>query len=62
MVIGYDRVNRFWDLAAGAALATVEAHGKPALCVAVTPDGKTAFSGGADELLVKWPTRPAEDR
>ncbi|MDB5314083.1 MAG: High-affnity carbon uptake protein Hat/HatR [Gemmataceae bacterium] len=51
---GFDRVNRVWDVATGRQLAAYEAHDKPALSVAVSADGKTVFSGGADADVIRW--------
>jgi WD40 repeat protein len=56
--VGYDHVNRLWDLAMGRLLTSYEVHNRAVLAVAVAPDGKSIFSGGADEYVVHW-QRPA---
>jgi len=46
--VGYDHVNRVWDLTARRQVAAFEVSERPILSVAVSADGKTIFSGGAD--------------
>ena len=52
--VGYDRVNRIWDLATGQLVTSYEVHNRPVLAVAIGADGKTVFSGSADEYVVRW--------
>ena len=60
--VGYDHVNRLWDLATGRLLTSYEVHNRAVLAVAVAPDGKSIFSGGADEYLVRWQPPASRER
>jgi WD40 repeat protein len=52
--VGYDHVNRTWDLTTGRLVNAFEVHARPVLSVALGLDGKTVFSGSADEFVVRW--------
>jgi serine/threonine protein kinase/WD40 repeat protein len=43
---GFDRVPRLWDLTTGHALAVFDAHPDIIWCVALSPDGRYAATGG----------------
>jgi WD40 repeat protein len=48
------RVVHVWDLETGKRLHTLEGHENRVTCVSVTPDGRRAISGGADDALCVW--------
>ena len=52
--VGYDHVNRLWELSSGRLVSAFEVHARPVLSVALGADGKTVFSGSADEYVVRW--------
>ena len=56
--VGYDHVNRVWDLVGRRQVAAFEVHDRAVLSVAISADGKTVFSGSADSYLIRW--RPPE--
>jgi WD40 repeat protein len=51
---GTDLTVHVWDIASGKDIVCYEGHTASALCVAVTPDGKQALSGGGDGTLRLW--------
>lgn len=60
--VGYDHVNRIWDAGTGQLLISYEVHNKPVLAVTLSPDGKTVFSGSADEQVMRWRPEEAKER
>jgi WD40 repeat protein len=51
---GTDHGLRLWDLATGAQLAHLPREGHAVRCLALTPDGQRAVSGGEDASLHVW--------
>jgi WD40 repeat protein len=45
---------RLWDIASGRTLRTFEGHIDGVACVAISPDGRWAVSGGADGAVRVW--------
>jgi WD40 repeat protein len=52
--VGFDWTLRVWNLESGACLRTLEGHRNSVFTVSVTPDGRRAVSGGADNTLRIW--------
>jgi WD40 repeat protein len=50
---------RLWDVATGEAIPSVPASNRPhrdvVVCLAVSPDGRYALSGGLDRRIILWP-------
>src|SRR4051794_28014338 len=44
--IGVDGTLRVWDRTTGQLVRTIAAHSRPNLCLALTPDGLQAITGG----------------
>ena len=49
---------RLWDLTTGQELHRFDGHEGAVVCVAVSPDGQYALSGGSDHTARLWPARP----
>jgi hypothetical protein len=49
-------------LESGRPLFAFEVHDRPALAVAISADGKTVFSGGADSYVVRWRAEPPPEK
>ncbi|NJN57029.1 MAG: protein kinase [Leptolyngbyaceae cyanobacterium SL_5_9] len=50
----FDRTIKFWNLATGELLKTVNAHSDAVRAIAYTPDGKTLASGSGDKTIQVW--------
>ncbi|MBX3467611.1 MAG: protein kinase [Planctomycetes bacterium] len=61
--VSHDRSVRLHDLVAGVELRRLGRHDAPALCVAVTPDGSSAVTGGEapDSTVRVWDLLAAQD-
>lgn len=49
-----DNTLKLWDGATGRQLRSIRAHSGGVFCVAFSPDGRFAVSGGGDKLLKLW--------
>jgi WD40 repeat protein/beta-lactamase regulating signal transducer with metallopeptidase domain len=59
----HDRTIRFWDVATGALEATIETtHQQIIYGLAVSPDGKTLFSGGWDQFVKVYDLPKREEK
>jgi len=50
----YDGTVRFWALGKAPRLRATGRHGDRVLCLALTADGRRAFSGGEDNVVRQW--------
>jgi WD40 repeat protein/serine/threonine protein kinase len=54
------RTVGIWDLASGAEVRTLGGHPDGATCLVVSPDGRTAASGGRDRVVRLWDVESLE--
>jgi len=56
-----DKTLRFWDLETGKEVRCLRGPSAPVPCVAVSPDGKVALSGGGNSVRI-WDLQTGEER
>jgi WD40 repeat protein len=53
---------RLWDVATGRELRRLEGHTEQVLCCAISPDGRTLATGGADRTVRLWEVATGKER
>lgn len=61
LVAGGDKVAKVWDVSAKKSVAELTGHGLAVLAVALSEDGKTAFTGAADNAVRAFDTASGKE-
>ncbi len=54
LLVSSDRGLQVWDAGSGRALHTLVGHRAPVSAIALSPDGRWAYTGGFDRRLLRW--------